>query len=747
MDIAKFNTLLARVKEKAAADALVGVIAMQDVPVTHVDVSSLGLPNSSTDSEDGDAERDGDEAASILEDVGRNILEQNRNEITEANNDTLPGTSNSEAGAFQGSSGDALDEEHNVDAAEALPTQPILGVTRDIILNNKQSKFHDIVISGKSCVMIGAAGTGKTTAMRKVTRSLIDEDCLPKMQASTKWLKAGHYGAAILSFTNKAVNNIRHAVVEELKPHTITAHKLLEFQPVFFEEIDEKGISKNTMRFEPTKTKLNPLPSSLAFLAWEESSMISVHLYNLVQDAMPHEHQEVFLGDIQQLPPVFGLAVLGFKMNELPTVELTEIYRQAAGSPIISLAWDILRGDSKKFKSDYHSITITSPATGKKVQRKVFDTLAKLSIDAGELGSVMFQPWQHTLDEDMAINVFSQQVYTWIKNGYYDPEEDIILCPFNVGVGTIEINKRISNHLGRKREAKVWEVIAGFKKHYLAVGDRVLFDKEDAAIISISHNGSYMGTQPQMADPLLDRWGALQDGADQGEELEQHKIDAKEREEAALEDFFSDDSGLGGSGDVEDRVNSASHIVVVKLRYSDEEKVLSTASEINNLLGGYAITIHKAQGSEYDTVILCLQKKHAPHVNRELLYTAVTRAKKKLHIVCEADTFEKGVLSQRIKGDTLAEKAEWFKGKAVKGEDEREVPLLSYSSLHSVTRSPEARKEEILQANIPMVVANKVEESNKSAEEAIVKVEEQEEKPLTTMQKLAQIKALLGRAS
>lgn len=50
-------------------------------------------------------------------------------------------------------------------------------------------------------------------------------------------------------------------------------------------------------------------------------------------------------------------------------------------------------------------------------------------------------------------------------------------------------------------------------------------------------------------------------------------------------------------------------------------------------------------------------------IQRELLYTAVTRAKEELYVICEPDTFVKGVQSQRIKGNDLKSKAEYFKGK------------------------------------------------------------------------------------
>jgi ATP-dependent exoDNAse (exonuclease V) alpha subunit len=54
---------------------------------------------------------------------------------------------------------------------------------------------------------------------------------------------------------------------------------------------------------------------------------------------------------------------------------------------------------------------------------------------------------------------------------------------------------------------------------------------------------------------------------------------------------------------------------------------------------------------------------HATMLQRELLYTAVTRAREELYIICEPETFVNGIKSQRVKGDTLAEKAEFFKGK------------------------------------------------------------------------------------
>jgi len=69
------------------------------------------------------------------------------------------------------------------------------------------------------------------------------------------------------------------------------------------------------------------------------------------------------------------------------------------------------------------------------------------------------------------------------------------------------------------------------------------------------------------------------------------------------------------------------------------------------------MTVHKAQGSEWDRVYVVLNHTHNVSLSRELLYTAITRAKKELHVICERDTFVTGVLAQVIKGETLEAKA------------------------------------------------------------------------------------------
>lgn len=543
-------------------------------------------------------------------------------------------------------------------ASPASSTQRVLGVTRDIVLNEKQQLFNDTVLQGKSCILIGAAGTGKTTSMRTVSRNLIDANMLPKLQNGTKHLVAGQLGIAIVAFTRKAVNNIKAAVVPELRRHVITVHKLLEFEPEFYDKEDkETGLIKTTVRFIPMRGERNPLPPELVALVMEESSMLGVDLYDQVQDAMPHQHQEIFLGDIQQLPPVFGRAILGFKLLELPVIELTEVYRQARESPIIDLAWKLLEGRKEVF--DPKIVREKREIGGKMHNVVTVPSLNALSRET-DSGTLHFAVWQTNLNPDTACIAFVGKMRQLMEEGVYNPEEDMILTPFNKAFGTVELNKGIANFLGKKRNAVVHEVIANRERHYLAVGDRVLYDKEDAYILDIKPNPNYLGKPPAIPSVHMDRWGALQQDMSEEELQRAHK--EQEATEAAAIDRLLNGSLLD---DGEQAARAASHIVTIKYAYAidSENQVLhlSATGEINALLGGYALTVHKSQGSEWDRVFFVMHHSQAVMCRRELLYTAVTRAKKYLMILAENNTFHKGIQSQDVPGNTWEEKSRVFK--------------------------------------------------------------------------------------
>ena len=71
---------------------------------------------------------------------------------------------------------------------------------------------------------------------------------------------------------------------------------------------------------------------------------------------------------------------------------------------------------------------------------------------------------------------------------------------------------------------------------------------------------------------------------------------------------------------------------IVYVRYPEQD-VKYEGKEIDEITLAYAITVHKSQGSEYHTVIMTLVNSHVIMLQRNLLYTAVTRAKGKVILV------------------------------------------------------------------------------------------------------------------
>ena len=78
----------------------------------------------------------------------------------------------------------------------------------------------------------------------------------------------------------------------------------------------------------------------------------------------------------------------------------------------------------------------------------------------------------------------------------------------------------------------------------------------------------------------------------------------------------------------------------IEIQFDDNKKVLYEFSELDQIEHSYAITIHKAQGSEFDVVIMVIPPTSPMLLTRNLLYTGITRAKKLLIIVSTEKVIE-----------------------------------------------------------------------------------------------------------
>ena len=137
------------------------------------------------------------------------------------------------------------------------------------------------------------------------------------------------------------------------------------------------------------------------------------------------------------------------------------------------------------------------------------------------------------------------------------------------------------------------------------------------------------------------------------------------RENDAVKELFNGDMGICSSLDP-----VCIRFDTVQARQKTSKDGLSTGVEAGDMLGakefpasslpsyelGYALTIHKSQGSEYDHVCVMLSPVDSLLHTRELLYTAVTRARKNVTIVATEEQLKKAVSTTKMRRSGLQSK-------------------------------------------------------------------------------------------
>ena len=193
----------------------------------------------------------------------------------------------------------------DIDVEKAIPwVEEKTGLT----LSDSQKTAVDQVLKSKVSVITGGPGVGKTTLVNSIL----------------KILNAKRISIGLCAPTGRAAKRLTESTGMEAK----TVHRLLEFDPqVFaFKHNDE-----------------NPL--DIDVLVIDEASMMDVALMNQLLKAIPSSAALLIVGDVDQLPSVGPGAVLAdiIESGQIPTVRLTEIFRQAATSKIIVNAHKINR--------------------------------------------------------------------------------------------------------------------------------------------------------------------------------------------------------------------------------------------------------------------------------------------------------------------------------------------------------------------------------------------------------------------
>jgi exodeoxyribonuclease V alpha subunit len=279
-------------------------------------------------------------------------------------------------------------------------------------------------------------------------------------------------------------------------------------------------------------------PLACDLLVIDETSMVDVLLMQALLRAVPDYAALLVVGDIDQLPSVGPGQVLAdvIASGAVPVVRLTEIFRQAAQSRIITSAHRINRG-----------------------------SLPDLSKPDGDSDFYFVQ----ADDPDIAATRIIELVRTRIPQRFgLDPIRDIqVLCPMNRGgIGARSLNLELQSALNPAGDRKVERFGWTF-----ASGDKVMqiendYDKE-------VYNGD-----------------------------------------------------IGYVAEVDPEVGE------LTVRF-DGRAVSYGFGELDTLVPAYAATIHKSQGSEYPAIVIPVLTQHYAMLQRNLLYTGVTRGKRLVVLV------------------------------------------------------------------------------------------------------------------
>ena len=185
----------------------------------------------------------------------------------------------------------------------------------DIELSEKQKEAIETVNNNNVCIITGGPGTGKTTIIKTIIE-------LYNIQGKKTVLCAP---------TGRAAKRMTEATGEEAK----TLHRLLEIG-----KIEEEG------KMASVNYEVAPLDADVVIV--DEVSMVDVFLMNYLIKALYQGTKLVLVGDIDQLPSVGPGSILKDLINseQIPTIVLNKIFRQAAKSKIILNSHRVNEGEN-----------------------------------------------------------------------------------------------------------------------------------------------------------------------------------------------------------------------------------------------------------------------------------------------------------------------------------------------------------------------------------------------------------------
>lgn len=428
-------------------------------------------------------------------------------------------------------------------------------------------------------ILTGGPGTGKTTVIKGIVElygelhgcSLDPQDYYKKDEAFPFLLAAP---------TGRAAKRMS----ESTGLPAVTIHRLLGFNGTEGFDRDETSTLEGKI------------------LIVDETSMLDIWLANQLFKALPEEIQVILVGDEDQLPSVGPGQVLKdlLRSERIPTVRLTDIYRQAEGSSIIELAHEIKQG------------RLPADVTMKQTDRSF------IKCSTAQVAQVV---------EKVALNA---------KSKGYTAKDIQVLAPMYRGPAGIDrLNLLLQDIFNPNPDGKRKEISFGEVKY--RIGDKVL------QLVNKPENNIFNGDIGEIISIIY----------------------AKENTEKQ-------------------------DLVYISFEGTEVEY---TRQDLNQITHAYCCSVHKSQGSEFPIVILPITRSYYRMLQRNLIYTAITRSKQSLILCGEPDALKMGVEradeSKRL--TTLCEKLQ------------EAVPSAREKMERTTNMKPEMSLEEELMLVDPMI--------------------------------------------
>ena len=407
-----------------------------------------------------------------------------------------------------------------------------------IELSDKQKEALKLVNENNVTIITGGPGTGKTTIIKNII-DIYEEN-------GKKVILAAPTGRAAKRMT------------ETTGKEASTLHRLLEIG-----KIDEDSLFKsNTYQGAPIDADI---------IIVDEVSMMDMFIMNYLLKCVYQGTKLVLVGDVDQLASVGPGSVLKDLINseQVVTIRLDKIFRQAAKSKIILNAHRVNKGESFLKKED---------------------------LEEGTEDDFFFI--KENYQEKMLAQVVSLCTGRLEKYGNYDFFQNIqVLSPTKKGMlGTKELNKILQEQLNPNINKLPEKSNQGavFRR-----GDRVMQIKNNY-------------------DLYWEREGTGKKGGLKNKELGSG--------------IFNGEIGTVLNVDEKERQ--------IEIQFDDEKVAWYDFTDLDQIEHSYAITIHKAQGSEFDVVIMVIPQTSPMLLTRNLLYTGITRARKLLIIIGSEKTVD-----------------------------------------------------------------------------------------------------------